>query len=135
MCFFTLNLCVHSARCTHAYSAYYHSVIHVFMFFHSHNTFHATHQTQHRNVSEKGQFVHNVPETEWLNNWWSCFICIQFCALTFALDLAGQPRFMLASTCMYPHICYLIRNDMYINIYVSVQEVCLNIRQSEQVSF
>ena len=28
-----------------------------------------------------GIFIHKVPEIKQLNNWWSFFNCIQFCAL------------------------------------------------------
>ena len=31
-----------------------------------------------QNVSEKVNFIHKVSEIKQLNDWWSCFICIQF---------------------------------------------------------
>ena len=56
------------------------------MLFHLHKTFYTTYQIKHTNVSEKGNFIHKVPENKQLNNWWSCFISVQCHALSFALD-------------------------------------------------
>ena len=40
----------------------------------------------------KGNFIHKVSEIKQLNNWWFHFICLQFHALTFALDLGGTTQ-------------------------------------------
>ena len=48
----------------------------------------------------KGNFIYKVPEIKQLNNWWFHFICLQFRALTFALDL-GRTTKIHADICMY----------------------------------
>lgn len=42
-------------------------------------------------------------------------------SVLFALALAGPPQLMLTRARMYPQICYLSSNDMYINIHVSLK--------------
>ena len=49
-------------------------------------------------LSVSNSIIHKVSEIKQLSSWWSLFICIQSCALTFA----GPPRFMLTSAC--PHV-------------------------------
>ena len=73
-----------------------------FMFFDLHKTFYATHQVQHTAVSEKGQFIHKVPDIKQLNNWWSRFHCVQFCAL--CTCLGGTNLTLLTTAHMYPHV-------------------------------
>ena len=49
---------------------------------------------------EKGNCIPKVPEIKQLNNWWSCFVRVQFHALTFAPDL-GRTTQIHVDICMY----------------------------------
>ena len=77
---------------------------------------------------KKGSFIHKCQKINSLTIGGSTLSAYNSMLLLLLLTLTGP------STCMYPHICYLIRNNMYINIHVSLQ-VCLNTRQQEQLSF
>ena len=103
-----------------------------FMVFHSHKTFYAAYQIQHTTVSEKTATL--IIKCQKLNSVTisgSTLSAYSSMLLLLHLTLAGPPRFSLSSACMYPSICYLIRNNMYINIHVLLQEN----RQREQLSF
>ena len=52
--------------------------------------------------AKKGNFIHKVPDIKQLNNWWSCFHCVQFCAL--CTCLGGTTPTLLTTAHMYPHV-------------------------------
>ena len=65
------------------------------MFFLSHKTFFMPHTKSNTQLwMKKGNFVHKAPELKQLNTWCSRFICLQFPALTFALDLGGTTQIL-----------------------------------------
>ena len=89
------------------------------MVFHSHKTFYATYQIQHTTVSEeRATLIIKCQKLNSLTISGSTLSAYSSMLLLLHLTLAGPPRFTLSSARMYPYICYLIRNNMYINIHV-----------------
>ena len=74
------------------------------MFFHSHKTFYANIKSNTQLWVKKGNFIHKVPDIKQLNNWWSLFHCVQFCA--FCTCLGGTTPILLTTT--HVTTCYLI---------------------------
>lgn len=71
---------------------------------------------------KNGSFIDKVPENKQLNNWpvllyLRTVSCSYLCT---DLTLAGSPRFMLTSACMYPHMLFNYEWHIYINIHVSL---------------
>ena len=55
--------------------------------------------------AKKGNFIHKVPDIKQLNNWWSHFHCVQFCAICACLG-GDHPDSVDNHT--YVSTCYLI---------------------------